>query len=220
MFVNSGARICKAMDLANELANSCQTESILTFMCFLKELGCVYDLSHSLHRYGLSDVWTCMCFFRSLLLAKRLSQPSNSHRNGFSPERKRSFLKYRFVWIQVLQPWIKLWHAESMNVTSTTTLWKSRLTLMPKKEWWRSRHHTHVASAFKFTKTSALYDKISLQDFWCLTAADSRMHNKPCFGNLSLRSITPFTLAYSAIKPTEMSCNHFKHCSIISKGIF
>lgn len=82
--------------LVNEKVNSCQTDSVLTFMCFLKELGCVYDLSHSLHRYGLSDVWTCMCFFRSLLLAKRLSQPSNSHMNGFSPE-KEGFFYYYFV---------------------------------------------------------------------------------------------------------------------------
>lgn len=45
----------------------------------------MYDLSHTLQMYGLSDVCTCMCFFLSLLLAKRLSQPSNSHLNGFSP---------------------------------------------------------------------------------------------------------------------------------------
>ena len=60
-------------------------KTLITFMCFLRELGCVYDLSHTLQMYGLSDVCTCMCFFLSLLLAKRLSQPSNSHLNGFSP---------------------------------------------------------------------------------------------------------------------------------------
>lgn len=57
----------------------------LTFICFLRELGCVQDLSHTLQIYGLSDVCTCMCFFLSLLFANRLSQPSNSHLNGFSP---------------------------------------------------------------------------------------------------------------------------------------
>lgn len=31
-----------------------------------------------------------MCFLRSLLLAKRLSQPSNSHLNGFSPARGKN----------------------------------------------------------------------------------------------------------------------------------
>lgn len=39
----------------------------------------------TLHVYGLSLVCTCECFLRSLLLAKRRSQPSNSHLKGFSP---------------------------------------------------------------------------------------------------------------------------------------
>jgi len=58
-------------------------------MCFRRELGWVYDLSHILQRYGLSDVCTCMCFLRSLLFANRLSQPSNSHLNGFSPRKQQ-----------------------------------------------------------------------------------------------------------------------------------
>ena len=60
-------------------------------MCFLRLEGWVYDLSHplTLQLYGLSDVWTWLCFLRSLELAKRRSQPSNSHLNGFSPEKKQ-----------------------------------------------------------------------------------------------------------------------------------
>lgn len=60
---------------------------ILTFMCFLSEDGCVYDLSQPLTRqlYGLSDVWTWECFFRSEELANLRSHPSCSHLNGFSP---------------------------------------------------------------------------------------------------------------------------------------
>lgn len=58
-----------------------------TFMCLRSELGCVYDLSHPLilQQYGLAELWTCECFFRSELFAKRRSQPSFSHLNGFSP---------------------------------------------------------------------------------------------------------------------------------------
>ena len=58
------------------------------FMCFRKELGWVYDLPQpsTLQMYGLSEVCTCMCFFRSDELAKRRSQPGNSHLNGFSPK--------------------------------------------------------------------------------------------------------------------------------------
>ena len=61
---------------------------LLTFMCFRKELGCVYDLSQPriLQLYGLSEVWTCECFFLSDELANLRSQPSYSHLKGFSPE--------------------------------------------------------------------------------------------------------------------------------------
>ncbi len=71
--------------LLRQVNNRREVTPAFTFMCFRRELGCVYDLSHTLQMYGLSDVCTCMCFFLSLLLAKRLSQPSNSHLNGFSP---------------------------------------------------------------------------------------------------------------------------------------
>lgn len=56
-------------------------------MCFLSELGWVYDLSQPdiLQLYGLSEVCTCECFFRSELLANLRSHPSYSHLNGFSP---------------------------------------------------------------------------------------------------------------------------------------
>ena len=58
-----------------------------TFMCLRSELGCVYVLSQpsTRHVYGLSVVCTNMCFLRSDELAKRRSQPGNSHLNGFSP---------------------------------------------------------------------------------------------------------------------------------------
>lgn len=49
----------------------------------------------TLQLYGLSEVWTWECFFRSELFANRRSQPSNSHLNGFSPvtKRNRSYIK-------------------------------------------------------------------------------------------------------------------------------
>lgn len=60
-------------------------------MCFLKDDGCVYDLSQPGTRqlYGLSDVCTCECFFLSDELAKRRSHPSCSHLNGFSPAKSK-----------------------------------------------------------------------------------------------------------------------------------
>ena len=71
----------------------------LTFMCFLRLEGCVYDLSHplTLQLYGLSEVWTWLCFLRSLEFAKRRSQPSNSHLKGFSPERRKIKLNKKYV---------------------------------------------------------------------------------------------------------------------------
>ena len=65
------------------------SEINLTFMCFLRLDGWVYDLSQplTLQLYGLSDVCTWLCFFLSLELAKRRSHPSNSHLKGFSPEK-------------------------------------------------------------------------------------------------------------------------------------
>lgn len=61
----------------------------LTFICFRSDDGWVYDLSQPFTRqlYGLSDVCTCECFFRSDELANLLSQPSCSHLKGFSPEK-------------------------------------------------------------------------------------------------------------------------------------
>lgn len=66
-----------------------------TFMCLRSDDGCVYDLSQprTLQLYGLSDVCTCECFFRSELLANRRSQPSNSHLNGFSPIKTQNQIK-------------------------------------------------------------------------------------------------------------------------------
>ena len=57
------------------------------FKCFLREEGWVYVLSQprTPHVNGFSVVCTCMCFFRSLELANRRSQPWISHSNGFSP---------------------------------------------------------------------------------------------------------------------------------------
>lgn len=68
--------------------------SKLTFMCFLRELGWVYDLSQPDIRqlYGLSEVCTCECFFRSELLANLRSHPSYSHLNGFSPVKTPTLL--------------------------------------------------------------------------------------------------------------------------------
>lgn len=57
----------------------------------------MYDLSQPDIRqlYGLSEVCTCECFFRSELLANLRSHPSYSHLNGFSPvkiQQKKSLL--------------------------------------------------------------------------------------------------------------------------------
>ena len=81
----------KTCQLSRKILISKKPLVLLTFMCFLRLDGCVYDLSHplTLQLYGLSDVWTWLCFFRSLELAKRRSQPSNSHLKGFSPARQR-----------------------------------------------------------------------------------------------------------------------------------
>lgn len=66
-----------------------------TFMCFLNDDGCVYDLSQPGTRqlYGLSDVCTCECFFLSDEFANLRSHPSCSHLNGFSPARDKKMLK-------------------------------------------------------------------------------------------------------------------------------
>lgn len=77
----------------------------LTFMCFLNDDGCVYDLSQPGTRqlYGLSDVCTCECFFLSDELAKRRSHPSCSHLNGFSPGRERNGKKLNLIQSQSVQ---------------------------------------------------------------------------------------------------------------------
>ena len=80
------------MDTSSSLSYMASASFPWIFKCFLREDGWVYVLSHprTLHVYGLSVVCTCMCFFRSLELANRRSQPSISHSNGFSPGNKES----------------------------------------------------------------------------------------------------------------------------------
>lgn len=108
----------------------------------------------------MSEVCTCMCFFRSLLFANRLSQPSNSHLKGFSPKKKKTHTHFTHG---KYEPWYIFhltWTFQSFSChVVSSTLYKDNLIFSIYDLFnvcWPIYLHTHFVVIHMFTWTTKI----------------------------------------------------------------